>query len=68
VSGESSSIPAPTMLSPYARTPELRVSHKMAERKRRKEIKDLFDELKDSLPQEAFKGGKASKWEVLSTG
>lgn len=52
--------------SPYSRTPELRESHKLAERRRRKEMKELFDDLLNVLPID--KGIKTSKWEILSKG
>lgn len=63
LAGESDS---PDATSPYSRTPALRASHKMAERKRRTEMKYLFDALRSQIP--ASHGSKSSKWEILSKG
>ena len=63
LAGESDS---PDAASPYSRTPALRASHKLAERKRRTEMKHLFEQLKNQIPNNH--GAKPSKWEILSKG
>ncbi|KAK4690892.1 hypothetical protein P7C71_g5997, partial [Lecanoromycetidae sp. Uapishka_2] len=64
VSDLASEADSPEANSPYSRTPALRNSHKIAERKRRTEMKHLFDALRAQIP--ASHGSKSSKWEILS--
>ena len=66
VSNLASEADSPEANSPYSRTPALRNSHKIAERKRRTEMKQLFDALRAQIP--ASHGSKSSKWEILSKG
>ncbi|EGP91464.1 unnamed protein product [Zymoseptoria tritici ST99CH_1A5] len=64
IQGLQSDDMTPQGVGNYSRTPELRVSHKLAERKRRSEMKDLFEDLNKAVPSSG--GTKASKWEILT--
>lgn len=52
------------LASPNDRQPQLKYSHKIAERKRRKDMNDTFDELRSVLNVQNV---KMSKWEILMT-
>lgn len=54
----------PIQPHPQDRQPQLKYSHKIAERKRRKDMNDTFDELRAVIPIQNI---KMSKWEILMT-
>lgn len=59
-SSDASSGPVSTHMTGFPRV--TKYSHKLAERRRRREMKNVFDRLNDLLP---LTDGKRSKWDVL---
>ncbi|KAJ3506876.1 hypothetical protein NMY22_g17106 [Coprinellus aureogranulatus] len=58
--------PAPQRASPYARSPEWKITHKLAERKRRREMRGTVEQLQAILPADLRGRENRSKKEIIS--